>query len=356
VKMLQLFGFGDTNTLLTTAFRKLGYDCDALFSNRAFVTQMPEWTRKHSNLDHGVYHWDSSNLYDPRAVADLYKFVRNYDFLFVHPPGGAYAWNIGRPFVVWDGGSGNIIFDSSKKQRQKDNLTHEIARRSYKKADWIFYNDIDVIYRSFSRMKWKHERYCYMPLPVDTELFRPLPSVPFPTFTAYLPTRQEVHNKGIDIILQGWRLFIQHVPDAQLLIAKFGSDVPITEFLIREYELTNNVMWVPLVKKPKLVELMNKADVVIDQARRGVLGGIADQALSCSKQVICAIHQPWYEEWLGEAPPVFSAWSPEQICKHLLRVREMNEPNRKGRRFILRHFEYMTVAKKTLKILEEIYN
>lgn len=356
MKILQLFGFGDTNTLLSVAFRRLGYDCDCVFSNRAFVTQFPKWTRKFPELEHGAYHWDSSDLTSFNPLADLYKFVRNYDLLFVHPPGGSYAWTMGKPFVMWDGGSGNIVFDTGTAHRNKERITHEIARRSYKMAKWCFFNDMDVIYRSWAHMRWKHDNFSYAPLPTDTKLFRPMKVEPFDKFTVYLPTRQEVYNKGIDEILQGWKLFTTLVPDAQLIIARFGADVPVTEHLVRLYELEDSVAWVPVVPKPKLAEIMNRADVVIDQLTRGVLGGIADQAMSCGTRVICPTVNEWYEEWLGEAPPTIQAWNPEELAECLLECYDgkHREKERQGRRFIEKHFEFMTVAKKILPILEEI--
>jgi hypothetical protein len=112
VRILQLFGLGDTSTLLTVAFRRLGMDCDLLLSNRAFVTQYPTWTKQYPELADGCYTWDKSNTLDPRTIADLYRFVRKYDLIFTHPPGGADAWNFGVPFVMWDGGSGNFIMST----------------------------------------------------------------------------------------------------------------------------------------------------------------------------------------------------------------------------------------------------
>lgn len=353
MKILQLFGFGDTNTLLTVAFRRLGYECDAIFSNRMFVTQYPHWTKQYPELKEGVYHWNSANLHDPSTLADLYKFVRQYDLLFAHPPAGVYAWNMGVPFVMWDGGSGNFAFPQKWAKMGSRKLTHEIVRRSYQKAKWCFFNDIDVIYNHWHNLDWAHDRYCYMPLPTDTELFRPMHVEPFDRFTAYFPTRQEATNKGIEEILQGWKLFTTDIPDAQLLITKYGSDVPVTEHYIHHYGLEDTVKWVPLLPKPKYAELLNKADVVIDQVKRGVLGGIADQALSCNRPIICYIKHKWYREQLGESPPVASAQTPQQIAKVLQfahRARRITIPE--GRSFIKRHFEYMTVAKKIINILE----
>jgi hypothetical protein len=47
--------------------------------------------------------------------------------------------------------------------------------------------------------------------------------------------------------------------------------------LVNKYGIEDSVAWVPVVPKPKLAEIMNRADVVIDQLTRGVLGGVAER-------------------------------------------------------------------------------
>lgn len=356
MKILQLFGFGDTNTLLTIAFRRLGLHCDALFSNHAFVTQYPAWTKKYPELAEGCYHWDSSNMYDPYTVAELFKFCRRYDLIIAHPPAGAYAWLIGRPYCMWDGGSGNFAFNDFFERKNKDITNHEIIRRSYQKAAWNYFNDIDVLYKAWPAMSWSHHRASYMPLPTDCEVFQPQDIPRSEHFTAFMPTRQEVVNKGIEQILQGFKAFTTLVPDAQLLITRYGSDVPITEYFIQELALQDHVQWVPLVPKQQLATLINTADVVIDQLGRGAVGGVTVQSMACAQRVIVDANNTWYTEQLGEALPVLTARTANDVYIRLLECYTTSHTHLKhsARAFILRHFEYNTVAKRMLKQLEEI--
>lgn len=357
MKILQLFGLGDTSTLLTVGLRRLGVDCDLLLSNRAFVTQYPSWTKKYPELTDGCYHWDSSNLLDPSTVVDLFKFVRDYDLIFAHPPAGSYAWHMGKPFTIWDGGSGNFIlnkkYNDSKMHKQ---ITREVVRRSYKKADWIFFNDINVLYLAWKNISWNHDRYCYMPLPVDTEVFRPMDVEPFPQFTAYMPTRQEVHIKGIEEILKGWKMFVKDVPSAKLAITRYGSDVPVTEHLIDVLGLKESVVWVPLMPKPKFAEMINKVDVVIDQLMLNALGGVSVQSMACEQRVIVGIKQEWYREQLGKNVPIYNAHTAKQVCGQLLHCHYSNDTQyrKEGRKFIKKHFEYNKVAKRVYDVLEMI--
>ena len=357
MKILQLFGLGDTSTLLTVALRRLGADCDLLLSNRAFVTQYPSWTKKYPELAHGCYQWDKSNTLDPRTMSDLYKFVRDYDLIFCHPPAGADAWNFGVPFVMWDGGSGNFFMSEKHEgKRVSDQIKHETVRRSYKRAKWVFFNDINVLYLAWHNVSWAHDRYSYMPLPVDTDVFHPMGLEPFNHFTVYMPTRQEVHIKGIEDILHGFKQFTTFVPNARLFITHYGSDVPITEHLIQKYDLQKHVRWVPLVPKTAFAELINKVDVVIDQLRLNALGGVAVQSMACEKRVIVAIKERWYKEQLGEVPPVLNAHTAEDVCRQLLKCyyKPLDKMKKRARTFITEHFEYNTVAQKVYTTLQEI--
>ena len=357
MKVLQLFGLGDTSTLLTVGLRRLGVDCDLLLSNRAFVTQYPAWTRNYPELAHGCYQWDKSNTLDPQTIADLYKFVRNYDLVFAHPPAGADAWNFDVPYVMWDGGSGNFFMSEKHEgKRVSDQIKHQTVRRSYKKAKWVFFNDINVLYLAWHNVPWAHENYSYMPLPVDTQVFQPMKVEKDNEFIVYMPTRQEVHIKGIDDILQGFKQFTAHAPDARLYITQYGSDIPIVQHLIEVLELEDKVKWVRLVPKTQFAELINRADVVIDQLKLNALGGVSVQAMACEQRVIVAIKPEWYKEQLGEVPPVLNAHTANDVYMRLLECYTKKHHNlkKKGRKFVQKHFEYNKVALKVNNTLKEL--
>lgn len=354
MRMLNLFGLGDTSTLLTVGLRELGADCDLLLSNRAFVTQYPAWTKKYPQLREGCYHWDASNMMDYHTVSDLYRFVRRYDIVIAHPPGGAYAWSLGRPFVMWDGGSGNFILDSRyQSHRDSDNIEREIVRRSYRDAAHVFFNDINVIYTAWRKMQWAHERYSYIPLPVDTSVFRPMSLPHFEQFTAFLPTRKEVQIKRLDRILIGFKMFTTYEPKARLLLTRYGSDVPIMEYLIEELGLRDNIQWVPLLPKPQFAELINRVDVVIDQVRLGAIGGVSAQSMACAQRVIVYANEDWYREQLHDVPPVLNARSAHDVCDRLIEctgtIHDVLRTRARG--FILRHFDYQKIAARVLEIL-----
>ena len=355
MRILQLFGLGDTSTLLTVGLRHSGMDCDLLLSNRAFVTQYHAWTRNYPELATGCYQWNKANTLDPRTIADLYRFVRKYDLVFAHPPAGADAWNFDVPYVLWDGGSGNFFMNAKHEgRRTSDQIKHETVRRSYKKARWIFFNDINVIHTAWEHMPWKHDRYCYMPLPVDTSVFHPMNTEKFDTFVVYLPTRQEENIKGIGDILQGFALFTTHAPEAQLWITQYGSDVPVTRYLTEELHIQDKVRFVPLIPKTQFAELINRVDVVIDQLRLNALGGVTVQSMACEQRVIVAANEQWYKDALGEAPPILNAHSAQDVYLRLLECYTKKHQNlkKKARKYILKHFEYNTVANKVKERLQ----
>lgn len=362
VKVLNLFGLGNTATLLTVGLRRLGVDCDMLVSNRHFKTQYPDWTASYPELEGHAYIWDKSDTIDPRTVVDLLKFCNQYDFVIAQPPAPIYAWMFRTKYAVWDGGSGNFILNTKWQAPQlASRINYETARRGYKNADYIFFNDINVIHQCAKHIKWMPE-YGYMPLPVDTDVFVPMGEIledrvfKDDRFFVYLPTRQEIYWKAIDQILEGFKMFLQDVPDAQLLITKYGSDVPVVDHLINVMEIEDNVHWVPLVPKPRFAELINSVDVVIDQIKLGAIGGVTVQAMSCGQKVIVNARQDWYREALGESPPVVNAKNSSGVYRGLLDVYQgrYNGLGESAKDYIKKHFDYGKIAERVKEKIEQI--
>ena len=360
MRVLQLFGLGNTAALLTVGLRRLGVDCDLMLSNRAFITQYPKWTSDYEELNGHAYLWDKFDMQTPQTLADLLKFVRRYDLIHVHAPGANWAWLFDRPYVLWDGGSGNFIMSESFEPPEgtSGKYNHEAGRRGYKRAKYVFYNDINVIYTCARKMPWlRGHKYGYMPLPVDTDVFRPMKVVrPIDAFTVYNPTRQEWGWKGIPDILEGFKMFTQDVPDALLLITQYGSDVSVTRFMIQHLGLQNNVRFVPLMPKQDFARLINAVDVIIDQVKIHSVGGVTVQAMACEKPVIVAANQRWYNEQLGEGIPIVNAKDESGVYQALLDVYygKHRTIGKDAREFVRRYHDYRVVSKKVLEVYENI--
>jgi len=312
-------------------------------------------------LEGHAYLWHKQDMNTPQTLADLLRFVRKYDLVHVHAPGANHAWMFDRPYVLWDGGSGNFIMSKTFEPPEgtSGKYNHEAGRRGYKKAKYVFYNDINVIYTCARKMPWlRGHKYGYMPLPVDTDVFRPLPREGWAAgaywripenkrFTVYHPTRQEWGWKGVDDILKGFKRFTQDVPTALLLITRYGSDVPMTAFMIRHLKLEENVKFVPLLPKQDFARLINAVDVVIDQVKIHSVGGVTVQAMACEKPVIVSANQRWYNEQLGEGIPVVNAKDEDGVYQALLDVYygKHGELGKDGRRFVERHHDYRVVSR-----------
>jgi glycosyltransferase involved in cell wall biosynthesis len=221
----------------------------------------------------------------------------------------------------------------------------------------IFFNDINVIYTAWHHLSWAHDRYCYIPLPIDTSVFCPMKKQHLSDhFIAYLPTRQEVYIKGIDQILQGFKQFTTIIDDAELWMTRYGSDVPVTDYFIQKYNLQHNIKWLPLIPKQQFAQIINSVDVVIDQLALGGLGGVAVQSMSCAQRVIVNCNDRWYQEQLGAIPPVLNAKNPQQLADTLLECYYTNHKSLKkqAKHFVDAYFEYNTVATKVKERLEMI--
>jgi hypothetical protein len=364
MKILQLFGLGNTATLLTAGLRQLGVDCDILLSNRHFITQYPKWTSNYPELDGHVYMWDKSDMRDPMTVVDLFKFCRRYDLVSCHPPAAVYAWMFGRPYTMWDGGSANFVMDKKyQSPSYQERLTHESARRGYKDADYVFCNDINVIYQVMKKMSWMHDRYGAMPLPVDTDVFTPDKEIydkrksEDERFIAYLPTRQAYIIKGIDSILRGFKQFVEDCcPDALLRITYYGADAKFTAVMCRYLGILENVEFIRLVPKPEFRNLINMSDVVIDQVALGAIGGVTVQSMACEKPVIVNANQRWYNEQYGEGIPVVNARDVEGVYQGLRDVHngKYGDLGKPARDYVRRNHHYTKIARGVLKVYESI--
>ena len=300
---------------------------------------------------------------DPMTVVDLLKFCRRYDIVSCHPPGVIYGWMFGKKYTVWDGGSGNFVFDAKyESPEEKHKLTHEAARRGYKDADWIFCNDINVMYTVLDKIPWMHDRYGAMPLPVDTDVFTPAPELyderksEDERFIVYCPTRQTYIIKGIDAILHGFKMFLQDVPNALLRMTYYGQDAKFTVIKCRHMGISDNVEWVRLVPKPEFRNLINMSDVVIDQTVLGAIGGVTVQSMACEKPVIVGVNQRWYNEQYGEGVPIVNARDAQGVYQGLKDVHDGKHSNIGGpaRDYVVRNHHYTKVARGVLKVYETI--
>ena len=355
MRLLNIFGFGDTSMLLTVALNRLGIETDLLLSNKQFKMHLPAWMRAFPEIENHIYVWQAEDAMDFQTVRQLGKFCNKYDHIIGHSPAAVYHHLFKKPFSIWDGGSARFIFNETVLSLSALQFDKEAARRGYYAAEHIICNDLDIYYRWLPKAVVK--RAIPIPLPVDCETFRPmtvLDKCSDDPFIVYFPTRQIAEGKGTRPILEGFKQFTEEVDETIMLIAQYGRDVAYTRYLIEELELQNHARFVTIVPQPQFAVALNSADVIIDQIICGSIGGVTVQAMACGKPVIVNANQKWYKKHYEEVP-IFNAVDSVGVFD-ALRIAYIfrNAGTMKlSRKFILKYHEYNKVAERLLEVIEQ---
>jgi len=343
VRILNLFGLGDTSLLFTEHMNALGEDAYLLLSNRQFTTQYPGWMRKYQHLKDKIMVWDCADLMDPNTLLSLGHYANTFDMVLVHSPGQVYCDLFKVPFCIWDGGNSEEYWNPHRHYE----VSVEGARRAYRHARWTFLNDIDTLY------KFGHNfpRRSFMPLPVDLETFHPVPVPGHDDFIIYFASRQVEVHKHIEAILRGIALFAQQRTDVTLWIANYGNDLPLSKMWVKDLGLGPITQYVPLATKQKFNQMLNMADVVIDQLALGACGGVTWQALASGVPVIVNAYSPWHREQYGELPPVGNARSAEDVAYWLQVYYEFRQRAQQRIDFVRRHHDAYKVTERVLEMM-----
>ena len=365
MKILHIYGLGDTSLLLADGMNEQGVDTHVLLSNKQFKTQLPAWMREYPSLKDKIHLHQSEDQLDPQTYIQMGKFANTFDTIICHAPSYTNYAMFKKPFYVWDGGASHFIWNTKEvlPQLQYDK---EAARRAYFKAEGIFINDIDCLYSNrFGYPKRLHKNSFPMPLPVDLQTFYPCATPAKDTFHIYFPSRQIQEYKGVLDIIKGLQHFYLFEKNIKIHIASYGRDVEITKAKVKEYGLEPVTTFFKPVPKQEFARMLSHADVVIDQLVLGAYGGVSAQAMACETPVICNVHQPWYEEHY-EHVPVLYAKTPFDVQAQLKKVHwwknKIPEADDKtpwrgfgiaGRRFVEKWHDHKKVAKRVLEVIEQ---
>ncbi len=376
MKILHIYGLGDTSLLLADGMNELGVDAHVLLSNKQFKTQLPAWMREYPSLKDKIHLHHSEDQLDPQTYIQMGKFANSFDFLICHAPSYTNYAMFKKPFYIWDGGASHFIW---REKEVSETLTYdrEAARRAYFKAEGIFINDIDCLYSDrFRYPKRLHKKSIPMPLPVDLQTFYPQYSAKMEwtldkgkqiaskftvekddKFLIYFPSRQIQEYKGVLDVIKGLQLFYLFEKNIRIWIANYGRDVDITKAKVKEYGLESVTEFVKPVPKQEFARMLSMADVVIDQLLLGAYGGVSAQAMACETPPICNVHQPWYEEHY-EHVPVLYAKTPFDVQAQLKKALDFKKRDWKGfgqagRRFVEKWHDHKKVAKRVLEVILE---
>lgn len=164
-------------------------------------------------------------------------------------------------------------------------------------------------------------------------------------------------NKGTDILLRGVALWHQRTGRAiDLRLVEKGLSVTATKALVAELGLQRFVTWRPEMSQREVFEEYARADAVVEQLGKHVLGMAGYEAMAAGRPVLANGRPEIFVPVLGEAPPVAQARTPEEVAEQLDRLADPSERARiadAGRRFVQVHLNPDTAATVVAEILTE---
>jgi glycosyltransferase involved in cell wall biosynthesis len=345
--------------------------------------QFPDWIHSHNSAEVGPCPWT-----DP-SPAFIQK-LGQCDLLHVQDIGLVWAAMTDRPFVWhpygWD--FYNLPFyEYWRKERPSDPtalLNPLLMRRAMCEAEFIllqwWFECWTHGYQLLERFNLK-SRVESMPIVIDVHKFSTGPKKPLsellgrttdlPSSDGLLlfhPTRQMLSRQwwgvyfGNDILYRALsKLKMEGLRYTLIVVEKGTHEESVAKQLIRELNIEDRVIWVPAMKRHRLIDWYRTADITIASVAGGLFGSVCIEALACGCPLIGNIvtdsGNPTF--WKPTLHPPFMNVSTEEDIMRALRHcathrAELAEMGRAGRRWIEENMSGEAVAEKLVRLYQRI--
>lgn len=360
MRIAHVFNMANNGYQIVKALRRYtNIDVDLIIDSGDFGMGLPIWEDYQLNVD--PYHVNP-NIFERLKmptwvklfqrsrfslsfgqIAHLFRMVKEYDLLHLHPFSPICLQFQRTPFVIHDAGwLRTLPFDETN--------TGRLGRRAYAKAESIVMTNPDL-YRFLPSLKPRSE--VFIPFIIDTEQYRPRPidrDSDRPLF--FSPARHNWDIKGNDRLIRAFAKYVRAGRKrAMLALVNWGSpeDIARSRQLIIDLNIDRNVEWLSPLSKPPLIDMYNRADVVFDQFVIGGYGTTAPEAMACERPVVICFLPYWNIRCYGEIAPVLSACTADEIYSKMV---ELEDPEvranygKAGREYVLRHHDAIKLAGK----------
>jgi hypothetical protein len=168
------------------------------------------------------------------------------------------------------------------------------------------------------------------------------------------PGHLHVHNKGNDVLIKGFALFVKsnRTVKAKLILFEYGIDIKYAKRLIEELDIVEQVIWMPKMKRKDIMYCILNSDVCCGQFKNSWLTcGVVNEVLALGKPLLHYRDDNMYSEYYDNLYPILNAKNPTEINKRLDDFIEGSEvPFSKGELWL----EEYTVKKPIQFILDQI--
>ncbi|NYZ60509.1 glycosyltransferase family 4 protein [Candidatus Micrarchaeota archaeon] len=164
-----------------------------------------------------------------------------------------------------------------------------------------------------------------------------------------------VGAKGVDILLQSFKIANKKHPELELYVAGDGPDKPNLEELSRKLGISNKVKFLGAVKHEKLPELFGECDFFAAASQAGF---VLNEALSCGLPVLAADIE-WTKEIISDTVGVLVPFGSaevfaEGIGKMVSRRAEWPEMGRAGRELAVKELSIESYKKRELELYKKV--
>lgn len=364
MKICHVFNMANNAYHICLALRKHDIDVDLILNSKTFGMGLPMWedldyysdpydfdikeALKRFDLPDWMKIWWTGKRIVPHSVAELFRMIKPYDLLHLHPYSPMYLQFAGKPYIIHEAGW-------IRRLATRDTIPEKFGRRAYVKADCVVWTNPDTI----PLLEALHcKRLEYIPFVIDPERYKPMKVEKGDDLLFFHPARQVWDVKGNDKLIRAFGLFIKNGYVARLRCVDWGyeDDVRKAKDLVKTLKISEYVEWVSPYPKPQLIRAYNEADAVFDQFTIGGSGTVGLEAMSCGTPlVIYMLH--WTEKAFGEWPPVVNAHTALDIYEKMLLLTDPSYRKKigeAGRQFIIKHCHPDVIAKKLINLYEEI--
>lgn len=113
--------------------------------------------------------------------------------------------------------------------------------------------------------------------------------------------------KGNDVLIRAAGRLKRNGYDFKLVFVRWGEEVGLSEALIREQDLEENVVWITPQSRLKLWRIYCGAAAVVDQFRAQAMGGVALDAMALGRRLVTAYNEDMGAEFFETPPPLYNA-------------------------------------------------
>lgn len=233
------------------------------------------------------------------TILERARLAQTHDVVQTTGKGIMYAWTLGKPFVVWSGGSDLRV------EAKRHDVTGWLYRHGLKQANAIVYSNPDQ--RKVLAELNLLEKSVFIPQPVDLSFWKPKKVKRADNkLVTFWPTKQDYARKNNLEFVKKYALMSNAETEraTELRVVKWGNDFQTTMDELAKLGLSTQVKVLPYLSVRELRNEMRACDFVADQFSSGSMGLIALWALALEKPLFTVIDADAHYQTYGELPPL----------------------------------------------------